>query len=167
MRFLRKLTCRHEGRLTHVADVYGDTILKLPRLTRSVWMCPRCNKILYKEYLGKDVIYVPENGIGYVSDGYHTFNELYDHRAKLFSVICNEHPYYSWKSKLHNDGTMYDGMFIVGINTPMGPATYHYNIDPYWDLFDVEELKHAPEWDGHTPTDAINRIMSLVMNGGK
>ena len=47
----------------------------------------------------------------------------------------------------------------------MGLATYHYDIDPYWDLFDIEELERAPEWDGHTPTDAINRITSLVTNG--
>ena len=57
---------------------------------------------------------------------------------------------------------MYDGMFIVGINTPQGPASYHYNIEPYWDLFDVKELPKAPEWDGHTPDDAIKRIYSLV-----
>lgn len=30
--------------------------------------------------------------MGEVSDGYHTFNELYYHRAVLFAVICNEHP---------------------------------------------------------------------------
>ena len=26
--------------------------------------------------------------IGDMSDGYHTFNELYHHRAVLFSIIC-------------------------------------------------------------------------------
>lgn len=31
------------------------------------------------------------DGIGELSDGYHTFNELYHHRAILFSVICNTH----------------------------------------------------------------------------
>ena len=98
---------------------------------------------------------------GEISDGYHTFNELYDHRAKLFSVICNMNPLIAWKSKKHSDGSMYDGMFIVGINTPEGPATYHYYIDKYWDLFKVKELDYAPEWDGHTSEDAINRILSL------
>ena len=68
---------------------------------------------------------------GDTSDGYHTFNELYRHRAILFSVICNERPEVSWKSKRHHDGTMYDGMFIVGIDTPEGQATYHYDINPY------------------------------------
>lgn len=103
------------------------------------------------------------NNMGEVSDGYHTFNELYHHRAILFAVICNEHPELAWKSLNHDnpDEPMYDGMFIVGINTPNGQATYHYDVDPYWDMFHVKELDRAPKWDGHTPTDAINRIMSL------
>ena len=99
---------------------------------------------------------------GDTSDGYHTFNELYHHRAVLFSVICNEHHDIAWKSKKHHDGTMYDGMFIVGIDTPEGQATYHYDIDPYWNLFRVKELELAPEWDGHTPDEAIRRIGTLT-----
>ena len=98
---------------------------------------------------------------GDTSDGYHTFNELYHHRAVLFSVIVKAFPDKAWKSKQHNDGTMYDGMFIVGIDTPEGQATYHYDIDPYWDMFECSELERAPEWDGHTPAQAIERIGRL------
>ena len=101
---------------------------------------------------------------GSVSDGYHTFDELYHHRAILFSVICNLHPELAWKSKQHDDPNfpMYDGMFICGIDTPMGQATYHYDLDPYWDIFNVKELERAPKYDGHTPEDAINRIKLLT-----
>ena len=98
---------------------------------------------------------------GETSDGYHTFNELYHHRAVLFSVIVKAFPDKAWKSKQHNDGTMYDGMFIVGIDTPEGQATYHYDIDPYWDMFKCRELARAPKWDGHTPAQAIERIGKL------
>jgi hypothetical protein len=98
---------------------------------------------------------------GNTSDGYHTFNELYHHRAVLFSVICNNYPELSWKSKRHSDGSMYDDMFIVGIKTPHGQATYHYDVEPYWDMFHVRELERAPEWDGHTPQQAIERIQAL------
>lgn len=98
---------------------------------------------------------------GNTSDGYHTFNELYHHRAMLFSVIVRDHRELAWKSMRHNDGTMYDGMFIVGIETPEGQATYHYDIDPYWDMFNCKELDQAPEWDGHTPNEAIERIATL------
>ena len=107
---------------------------------------------------------IPEN-IGDFSDGYHTFNELYHHRAVLFSVICNMMPEKAWKSKLHDTGDMFDGMFIVGIETEQGQATYHYDIEPYWDMFKVKELEKAPKWDGHTPSDAIERIGSLSCEG--
>lgn len=96
------------------------------------------------------------------SDGYHTFNELYHHRAVLFSVIVAKFADRAWKSKLHADGTMYDGMFIVGIETPDGQATYHYDVEPYWNLFRCKEVDRAPEWDGHTPDQAIERISKLV-----
>lgn len=105
--------------------------------------------------------------IGEVSDGYHTFNELYHHRAVLFSVICNQNKNLAWKSKKHDDGTMYEGMFIVGIDTPEGSATYHYDIEPYWNYFDIEELAAAPVWDGHTPYKAIRRIQSLGQQKSK
>lgn len=98
---------------------------------------------------------------GNTSDGYHTFNELYHHRAILFSIIVNCYRVRAWKSLLHHDGTMYDGMFIVGIDTPMGQATYHYDIEPYWEMFKCIELEKAPEWDGHTPAEAIVRLASL------
>lgn len=98
---------------------------------------------------------------GETSDGFHTFNELYHHRAVLFSVIVRCFRDFAWKSKLHADGTMFDGYFIVGVTTPKGEATYHYAIDPYWDMFNCVELERAPQWDGHTPADAIERIGGL------
>lgn len=114
-----------------------------------------------KDIPAADVIPIPKTGIGDASDGFHTFNELYHHRAILFSVICNLMREKAWKSKRHDTGDMYDGMFIVGIETPDGQATYHYDINPYWDMFDVKEAEYAPKWDGHTPDDAIKRIGSL------
>lgn len=98
---------------------------------------------------------------GETSDGYHTFNELYHHRAVLFSVIVKAFPEKAWKARKHHDGTMYDGMFIVGIETPYGQATYHYDMEPYWDMFYCKEIECAPEWDGHTPAQAIERIGKL------
>ena len=95
-----------------------------------------------------------------ISDGYHTFGELYFHRMMLFAVICNTYNDKAWKSKLHDDDTMYDNYFIVGITTPEGDYTYHYHLD-YWDTFNVKELEKAPKWDGHKPSD-ITRLLSLI-----
>lgn len=97
---------------------------------------------------------------GEISDGYHTFNELYFHRMILFSVICNQNKDKAWKSWKHADGTMYDDYFVVGITTPEGDYTYHYYKD-YWDYFDVKVLEHALKWDGHKPED-VTRLLSLV-----
>lgn len=95
-----------------------------------------------------------------ISDGAHTFGELYKHRCHLFACICNCNKDIAWKSKKHSDGTMYAGYFIVGIYTPKGVATYHYELK-YWDLFKVQELKCSPEYDGYTPDDVLDRLMNL------
>lgn len=115
-----------------------------------------------KELVKENTKLILSEEYGKVSDGYHTFDELYHHRAILFAVICNNNPELAWKSELHDTGDMYEGMFIVGIDTPKGQATYHYDIEPYWDIFNVKELDHAPKWDGHTSDDAIMRIASLA-----
>lgn len=52
---------------------------------------------------------------------------------------------------------MYDGMFIAGIDTPEGQYTYHCEND-LWDLFNIKELEHAPEWDGHEPKDVVRLL---------
>jgi hypothetical protein len=100
------------------------------------------------------------NKIQEVTDGYHSFDELYYHRMILFLLICNQNKDKSWKSKLHHDKTMFDNYFIVGIETPDGQYTYHYHMQ-YWGYFkDVREIVTAPPWDGHKPND-IHRILSL------
>lgn len=97
---------------------------------------------------------------GEVSDGSHTFNELYYHRMILFSVILNQNSDRAWKSRKHHDGTMYEDYFIVGIDTPQGQFTYHYH-KSYWDNFRVKELEFAPMWDGHESKDIV-RLLSLL-----
>lgn len=97
---------------------------------------------------------------GQISDGYYTFDELYNHRMILFSIICNTYKNKAWKSWLHDDGTMFDDYFIVGIETLEGMFTYHYHKD-HWNKFNVKELDKAPVWDGHTADDII-RLYSLL-----
>ena len=96
-----------------------------------------------------------------ISDGYHTFDNLYYQRCILFAFICNQNKNIAWKSKKHDDGSMYDNYFIVGIDTPKGSYTYHYHMQ-YWDYFKIKELKKAPKWDGHTEVDVVDRLFSLL-----
>lgn len=95
-----------------------------------------------------------------ISDGSHTFDGLYYHRMILFSVICNTYSENAWKSWKHNDGTMFEDYFIVGITTKDGDYSYHYHKD-YWNEFNVKELEYAPKWDGHIPGD-IKRLQTLL-----
>lgn len=100
-----------------------------------------------------------EDNTDNVSDGYHTFEELYFHRMFLFSVICKNNKN-SWRSQLHDDGTMFENYFIVGITTPDGDFAYHYHME-HWNHFDnVKIIEKAPPWDGHTAKD-ITRLLSL------
>lgn len=102
-----------------------------------------------------------DNGMD-VSDGSHTFNELYYHRMILFSIICNnlnDGKCKAWKSWKHSDDTMFDDYFIVGITTPEGDYSYHYHKD-YWNEFAVDELETAPVYDGHLPSD-IGRLVRI------
>lgn len=108
-----------------------------------------------------DVRPVPPGGIGEMSDGYHTFNGLYYQRKVLFASLVNAYKENAWKSYRHEDGELCfgGGWFIVGVETPEGNYTYHYENKDF-DLFDCKELSVAPHWDGHTEGD-VTRLLSL------
>lgn len=102
---------------------------------------------------------------GETSDGYHTFNELYEHRCILFMKLCKHLFLYTdkkvWKSKLHSDGSSFEGWFIAGIGVEQGDQiTYHLPLK-YWDAFKATEHNHAPLFDGHTSDDVLERLMKL------
>ena len=44
--------------------------------------------------------------VGQVSDGYHTFDDLYNQRLYLFATIVNLKSSFAWKSKKHEDETI-------------------------------------------------------------
>lgn len=122
---------------------------KTESITKDEWMTDRVN----------DQITAIRDTSG-ISDGSHTFGELYHHRAILSATILNSHSELAWKSKRHEDGDMIKGFFIVGIETPKGQFTYHYPLD-YWDYFKVKKVNYAPKWDGHSSND-VDRLLSLV-----
>lgn len=99
-----------------------------------------------------------------IRDEHHTMDELYMHRMALTLALGRSLPKKvpKYKSKQHDDGSMFDGSFIVGIELPGadGYISYHYGLE-YWDLFseDVwEVLPKAPKFDGHTPDDVVKRL---------
>jgi hypothetical protein len=106
-----------------------------------------------------------EEGVD-VSDGFHTFGELYDHRIALWIALCKawqvcdlDKP---WRSRLHSDGTSIDGWFLLGMfHLPGTQITYHLP-NPLWDDCSfAETLDRAPEFDGHTAADVLARVRDL------
>jgi|SRR5882672_3146735 len=103
---------------------------------------------------------------GEVSDGYHTFNELYEHRHLLFCALSQmadlrREPPYVWKSRNHwIEGKLepvWPGWFLAGIDLGSGMITYHLP-NECWDLFRGIERETPPLHDGHTSQDVIERL---------
>lgn len=122
------------------------------------------------EFLNKEIQVskgVEEFSTGSISDGYHTFDELYEHRIVLYIALCRicqiETRRAVWCSKKHSDGTVWDGWFLLGINTENGMQITYHLPDKYWqEVTDfAAELEEAPEFDGHTSADVLKRISKL------
>lgn len=115
----------------------------------------------------------------HISDGYHTFGELYEHRITNFLVLCRliaglvrwseEAGGYVkdskvWRSLKHSDGELAFGgtWFVLGIGTEPGKQiTYHLPIEAWNKTEFAETLETAPEWDGHTSADVLERLAAL------
>ena len=116
---------------------------------------------------------------GSISDGYHTFDELYNHRIALYlsllAVLKNNPKVESWWSRKHhnNDGNpMFTGHVIVGLRHKDSgrQITYHMKADKYIPILKkigVNELEESYEWDGHTPQDTVDRLHEWFLLGGQ
>lgn len=104
----------------------------------------------------------PEFKAGEISDGYHTFDELYEHRITLYIALCRQLQSNSWRTLLHSDGSSFEGWFVLGLNYEGGDQiTYHLPIEK-WDLCRfAADLEKAPQWDGHGSIDVLTRISKL------
>ena len=102
-----------------------------------------------------------------VSDGYHTIEELYEHRILLFIALCKQYRthnhYQTWMSLKHSDGSSFKGWFIMGINEDKGKQiSYHLPIRFWLECTEVARvLENAPIWDGHTSNDVLERLKQL------
>ena len=103
---------------------------------------------------------LPAVDVEKISDGYHTFSDLYEQRLILSAALAKNNPY-AWKSKRHEDGSVPfgGGWFIMGFDTDEGCYTYHYELKD-WDLFQCKELDKGKPWDGHTSKD-VRRLLSI------
>lgn len=102
-----------------------------------------------------------------VSDGYHTFDELYEHRIELYLCLTNlifktPGAPLIWKSRKHSDGTTFAGWFVLGIGSNPGEQITYHLPEKYWSQLQwAREMATAPEWDGHGPQDVLTRLIKL------
>lgn len=112
-----------------------------------------------------------------VSDGYHTFAELYRYRMLYHALWVNE-AYANQllglthedmdihKSMRHHDGTLPfpddDNWFIVVVQLPTGQIRNHYRLQD-WEKFQIPIRERAAEWDGHTPEQAADRMAAYLV----
>lgn len=126
----------------------------------------------------------PSDFKGKYSDGYHTFNELYEFRKVYNAALFNEwakqaKPNPKWateenqpltipkydvhKSWRHNDGELCfgGGWFIVVAVLPTGQISNHYEAQD-WELFKIPIVEKAKyEFDGHSSADVVTRLNCL------
>lgn len=105
-----------------------------------------------------------------ISDGYHTFEQLYEHRITLYIALCRvlskdlqkEH-LGIFRTKIHSDGTNWEGWFVLGIEDMITgeQITYHLPESKWDETSFAETLDIAPKFDGHTSEDVLERIKSL------
>jgi hypothetical protein len=124
---------------------------------------PKINKLIKENKLEK----------GNISDGIHTFSELYLHRNALFLALCREicentsyqtgQKSFVWKSTNYFDGKEVEkGWFLMGIGMEQGEQiTYHLPMS-FWNKTNFANvIEKPPFFDGHTPKDVLQRLFDL------
>lgn len=106
-----------------------------------------------------------------ISDGHHTFGELYNRELVLFRLVTSAYPKLSFKSLKHYDeenDPIFNGDFMVGIYTPKGPITYHFKLE-YLDSFKhISYIPKGPKYDNYTEdekNERINYLSDMIISG--
>lgn len=126
---------------------------------------------IYIEFAGGTKSYSIPDGAK-VSDGYHTFDELYEHRFALWIALCRaiesdqyhqyQYTHEVWRSKLNSDGTAYEGWFLLGISYDPGKQISYHLPMSRWDECDFATILDRPTFfDGHTSADVLQRLKEL------
>lgn len=118
--------------------------------------------------MSKTLILPESTDTNEVSDGYHTFAELYEFRKLYHAVLVNtwhqNQQYKSYKSRRHSNGELCfgGGWFIVLTILPSGQISNHYE-EKDWNLFNIPVVDIPPDvFDGHTAEDVLDRLRLLL-----
>ena len=115
--------------------------------------------------------------IGTVSDGDHTFTELYEHRYHLYIALCKSYcttRYHgtildkTWKQKFtcnksykHDDWSSFEWYFIMQLETPHWQISYHLPNALWNTCAFASTLEKSKTWDGHTSDDVLEILLKI------
>lgn len=98
---------------------------------------------------------------GDISDGYHTFDELYEHRCLLWIAFClerhSQHPEEKAAFWLRDH---YEGWDLLATDLLNKQVSYHIpkKFRYLYEGIVHEILGRSWEFDGHTPADVLQRL---------
>lgn len=96
-----------------------------------------------------------------ISDGYHTFGELYQHRKLLYILLCLKDA----KNCVWADHKEWESIVLVW-NSPQGQISYHvsYGMQEMFrdKIKQVEFGEH--DYDGHTSDHVIDRLVKNIIS---
>lgn len=97
-----------------------------------------------------------------LSDWYHTFNELYEHRIVLFITVCHllndQWVKNIWRSDVNSDWSTRDWWFILWI---WSSITYHIPNKYLWSVKTIKKLDKWL-WDWHNSYDVLDRFVYFL-----
>ena len=88
-----------------------------------------------------------------ISDGYHTMEDLYDHRCALFLLLCLRTPTLAWWKP---DGD--EGWFILFLELHSGQISYHMPAKYKGPVVAAKLAKGRGEWDKHDAKEVLARL---------
>lgn len=93
---------------------------------------------------------------GDISDGYHTFDELYEHRCLIYINLCQlNYKLCAWRPD-------FEGWFVLYFESHAGQISYHVP-NKFLPLIEGLVPRHD-EWffDGHKSKDVADRLYALA-----
>lgn len=90
---------------------------------------------------------------GDISDGYHTFDELYEHRIALFIRLCHS------RNECYIQKEHFKGWDAVYLNLPEGQISYHIPVK-YREYLPYNIIEVGSDfYDGHTSQQVLDRLV--------
>lgn len=115
------------------------------------------------EQVNKAISELDNNSL--VSDGYHTFEELYEHRCLLYLNLCLKYKDYCYWTYTNSDGSIWEGWLLLILNHPIaGQISYHLPNTLLVYFKDVIKYKDkCNDYDGHSSNNVVRRLQKLAV----